>query len=174
MPRRQLEHNVQWGEKFFEQFNAQVWPNIQNKVLNQWWLLYQSSQLRSFILSDMLMSNPKGKSDCKPLWWTATWSMVFFQRVSCIWVCWQHSSHGGQHISWSPLAMSPCTRIFSTSCWNVFSEARNISTEISSRLVLHKFANILFLHHNLPKLHFDCWHAILRLILIKHSVYCKR
>ena len=37
----------------------------------------------------------------------------------------------------------------------VFSEAGNISTEKRSRLAPHKADNILFLHHNLPKLNFD-------------------
>ncbi len=37
----------------------------------------------------------------------------------------------------------------------VFSEAGNISTEKRSRLAPHKADNILFLHHNLPKINFD-------------------
>ncbi len=36
----------------------------------------------------------------------------------------------------------------------VFSEAGNISTEKRSRLAPHKADNILFLHHNLPRLNF--------------------
>lgn len=36
-----------------------------------------------------------------------------------------------------------------------FSEAGNISTETRSRLAPHKADNLLFLHHNIPKLNFD-------------------
>ena len=37
----------------------------------------------------------------------------------------------------------------------MFSEAGNISSETRSRLAPHKVDDILFLHHNLPKLNFD-------------------
>lgn len=73
---------------------------------------------------------------------------------TCPYVWWQARKHVYPNIFKVALKYlsPPSSSVYSE---RVFSEAGNISSEKRCRLAPHKADNILFLHHNLPKLNFD-------------------
>ena len=72
----------------------------------------------------------------------------------CPYVWWHEKKHVYPNVFKVVLKYlsSPSSSVYSE---RVFSEAVNISTDKRSRLAPHKAENILFLHHNLPRLKFD-------------------